>query len=191
MELEQPFWGTGLNPYDISQPCDGPIEETLCYPQTKYITIFLNLLKTRKALGVSNRAPEYSGCNDAVGEDFYSHMDRARMTTPYIEALLERDVRVLIYVGTNDWIWFVCFIGISVVSNLASNSNHVGNYRWTETLKWSGHKEFSAQSMREWKVEGKVAGETRNANGLTFATVFDAGHMVRINSLQRAILIAS
>lgn len=25
----------GKNPYDISKDCDGPIEETLCYPVTK------------------------------------------------------------------------------------------------------------------------------------------------------------
>jgi carboxypeptidase C (cathepsin A) len=112
MELEQPFWGTGLNPYDISKPCDGPIEETLCYPATKYISTFLNLLKTRKMLGVSNRVPEYSGCSDAVGSDFQSHLDMAKITTPYVEALLERGIRVLIYVGTNDWIWFVKFLFI-------------------------------------------------------------------------------
>lgn len=25
----------GMNPYDISKVCDGPISETLCYPVTK------------------------------------------------------------------------------------------------------------------------------------------------------------
>ncbi len=27
----------GLNPYDISRPCEGKIEDTLCYPATKYV----------------------------------------------------------------------------------------------------------------------------------------------------------
>jgi carboxypeptidase C (cathepsin A) len=107
LELEQPFWETGLNPYDITKPCDGPIEETLCYPSTRHIITFLNLLKTRKMLGVSNRAPEHNGCSKSVDLDFESHLDVAKMTTPYVEALLERGIRVLIYVGTNDWIWFV------------------------------------------------------------------------------------
>jgi carboxypeptidase C (cathepsin A) len=57
-------------------------------------------------------------------------------------------------------------------------SNHVGNYRWTSALQWSGHKAFNAEELREWKVDGKVAGMTRSAHGLTFATVFGAGHMV-------------
>ena len=29
----------GRNPYDISKPCEGKIEETLCYPQTKYLQL--------------------------------------------------------------------------------------------------------------------------------------------------------
>ena len=57
-------------------------------------------------------------------------------------------------------------------------SNHVGNYRWTAALQWSGHKAFNAEDLREWKVGGEVAGKTRSAQGLTFATVFGAGHMV-------------
>lgn len=36
-ELMDPFDSTGLNYYDISQPCEGPIEETLCYPITVYV----------------------------------------------------------------------------------------------------------------------------------------------------------
>ena len=33
-EIEAPFWQSGLNPYAISQNCDGGME-TLCYPVTK------------------------------------------------------------------------------------------------------------------------------------------------------------
>jgi hypothetical protein len=57
-------------------------------------------------------------------------------------------------------------------------SNHVGNYRWTTALQWSGHKAFNKEELREWKVGGDVAGYTRGAGGLTFATVLGAGHMV-------------
>jgi carboxypeptidase C (cathepsin A) len=133
MELEQPFWATGLNPYDISKPCDGPIEETLCYPFARHIITFLNLLKTRKMLGVSNRVPGHYGCSEAVQLDFESHLDIAKMTTPYVEALLERGVRVLIYVGTNDWIWFVksssCFRLAHVTRHLAIMSETIAGLK--------------------------------------------------------------
>jgi carboxypeptidase C (cathepsin A) len=104
-ELEQPFWMSGMNPYDISKVCDGPIEETLCYPITKYIAKYLNKPETRNRLGVSSKVEVFTGCSDAVGADFASHADGMRMTAPYVEGLLERGVKVLIYVGTYDWIW--------------------------------------------------------------------------------------
>jgi carboxypeptidase C (cathepsin A) len=105
IELEDPFYTTGLNPYDISKPCDGPIEETLCYPATQYIRSYLNLPENRRKLGVSKNVGDYTGCSEAVGMDFDNHVDSMRMTAPYVEGLLERGVKVLIYVGTYDWIW--------------------------------------------------------------------------------------
>lgn len=39
-----------------------------------------------------------------VGQAFDASMDRAFPTQLYISALLERNIKVLIYVGANDWI---------------------------------------------------------------------------------------
>ena len=50
-------------------------------------------------------------------------------------------------------------------------------------LEWSGHEEFSTQSLREWKIDGKSVGTTRSAKGLTFATIDGAGHMVRYTAV--------
>ena len=88
-------------------------------------------------------------------------MDELHSSKQYIAALLERNVKVLIYVGKSDWI-----------------CNHVGNEAWTLALKWSGHDEFSTQSLREWKVDGRSVGTTRSAKGLTFAIIDGAGHLV-------------
>ena len=49
-------------------------------------------------------------------------------------------------------------------------------------LEWTGKEEFVRQDLREWKVDGKVAGKTRKAKGFTFATIDGAGHMVRMQS---------
>ena len=49
----------------------------------------------------------------------------------------------------------------------------------TLSLEWAGQNEFKTQPLREWKVEGEVAGVTRSAGPLTFVTVNGAGHMVR------------
>lgn len=55
----------------------------------------------------------------------------------------------------------------------------VGNERMARELEWTGQQDFVRQSLRDWTVDGKVAGITRGANGFTFATVQGAGHMVR------------
>lgn len=47
-------------------------------------------------------------------------------------------------------------------------------------MKWSGQEEYRASKEEEWrnKATGAAAGLVRRAGNLTFARVFDAGHMV-------------
>ncbi|KAG1882783.1 Alpha/Beta hydrolase protein [Suillus subluteus] len=141
-EISGPFLATGVNPYDLSKTCDGPIQKTLCYP----ITLSMQTTLTNP--------PQ-------VGQAFSLAMDSYHATYPHVAALLERGVRALIYVGSYDWI-----------------CNWLGNQAWTLNMEWSGKEAFWQQSLESWLVEGKVAGKTRSANGLTFATVDGAGHMV-------------
>ena len=47
-------------------------------------------------------------------------------------------------------------------------------------LEWTGQSAFVGEPLREWTaVDGSVAGLTRSAGNLTFATIYGAGHMVR------------
>jgi cathepsin A (carboxypeptidase C) len=100
-------------------------------------------------------------CSTTVGDRFDSNMDGAHPTHLYVAALLERNIKTLIFVGVAD---FLC--------------NWVGNERWTLALDWTGKDAFSSTKLREWYVSDKVAGMTRSAGGLTYATIFNAGHMV-------------
>ncbi|EMD36610.1 hypothetical protein CERSUDRAFT_124360 [Gelatoporia subvermispora B] len=159
-EISYPFFNSGYNPYDISKLCDGPIEETLCYPLTKSISGFLDRADVRHTLGVDPSVGNFSSCSDNVNAAFHARGDQMFPTQYYIGALLERGVRALIYVGANDWI-----------------CNWVGNERMTLGLEWTGQDAFVGQSLREWEVDGKAAGLTRSAGPFTFATIFNAGHM--------------
>lgn len=108
-----------------------------------------------------------------------------------IAALLERGVRALIYVGANDWIcnWVraLQFPRISLIS--AADDSQVGNERMTAGLEWYGQAEFVQQPLREWQVDGKVAGVTKSAGPLTFVTIDGAGHMVRLlSAFQRSLV---
>ncbi|KAL1732956.1 Alpha/Beta hydrolase protein [Schizophyllum commune] len=164
-ELEKPFYATGMNPYDISQPCNGTVEATLCYPITVHISKYLSQPEIREQLGVDPAVPaNFSSCNTDVSQGFELAQDAYHVTTrDYVGALLERGVRVLIYVGAYDWI-----------------CNWVGNERFTLALEWSGQADFANHELRDWYVGGASAGKTRStSDGLfTFATVHAAGHMV-------------
>ncbi|KAJ3850914.1 serine carboxypeptidase [Lentinula lateritia] len=175
--LYSPFQATGMNPYDISVPCNGSIEETLCYPVTVSISNFLSQPPIRAQLGVDTH-PEvpvnFSSCDANVGAAFDGTQDILHSSQDYVAALLERGVRVLIYVGSYDWI-----------------CNWVGNERWSRELEWSGQEEFASQELREWTLAGKKAGITRSARGglFTYATVQGAGHMVPYDKPKEALAL--
>jgi len=132
---------------------------------TRHISSYLNRPSVRDALGVDPSIGNYTMSSDDVNRAFTSSLDHYHTTYHHVAALLERDVRVLIYVGAND---YAC--------------NYIGNEKWTLNLEWTGKEEFVRQDLREWKVDGKVAGKTRKAKGFTFATIDGAGHMVRMQS---------
>lgn len=57
----------------------------------------------------------------------------------------------------------------------------------TLELEWTGQQAFVSQALREWTVDGHVAGLTRSAGPFTFATIYGAGHMVRLQSFSTCI----
>ncbi|CAE6532886.1 unnamed protein product [Rhizoctonia solani] len=173
--LSVPYYATGRNPYDMTKPCKREeLESSLCYPVTNYINEFLDRPETRRALGVHPSIGNYTGCSRDVGVRFSASLDHYHSNQWYIAGLLERGIKVLIYVGTYDWI-----------------CNWVGNQKWVMALDWTGGAEFTAQKDRDWVVDGQVAGFTRSANGLTFATVNAAGHMVPYDKPKEALAMLS
>ncbi|KAK0193168.1 Alpha/Beta hydrolase protein [Armillaria mellea] len=170
-----PYAQTRMNPYDMSRECDGDYAETGCYPMTKHISEYLSLPSVRSLLGVDPEVPvNFSSCNQDIINIFHASEDELHptITKDHVAALLERGIKVLIYAGANDWI-----------------CNWVGNERWTLALAWSGQKEFVSESLREWTVDGKVAGKTRRAKGLTFATIDGAGHFAPYNKPRETLAL--
>ncbi|KAJ7689718.1 Alpha/Beta hydrolase protein [Mycena rosella] len=62
----------------------------------------LNHKDVQALLGV-DVSSTYTSCSDKVGIDFSINLDMTKGATEHVGALLERGVRVLIYVGTYDW----------------------------------------------------------------------------------------
>jgi carboxypeptidase C (cathepsin A) len=128
----------------------------------RLISSYLDRPEVRTLLGVDTAiTSNFSSCNFRVNNDFSNNLDELHPTQHYVAALLDRNIKVLIYVGKYD---YVC--------------NHVGNEAWTLALDWSGDEEFFTQPLREWKVDGKSVGTMRSAKGLAFVTIDGAGHMV-------------
>ncbi|KAG9119287.1 hypothetical protein FRC07_005743 [Ceratobasidium sp. 392] len=168
-----PFQDINRNPYDMTKPCTSEeLSTSLCYPLTKHINSFLDLPETRKALGVHPSIGNYTGCSRDVGVRFSQTLDHFHSNQYYVAGLLERGIKVLIYVGTYD---YIC--------------NWVGNQKWTRSLDWTGSIAYAAAEDREWTVESKVAGIARSAHGLTFATINAAGHMVPYDKPKEALVM--
>ncbi|KAF9643558.1 alpha/beta-hydrolase, partial [Thelephora ganbajun] len=137
----------------------------LCYEETEVIANYLNHPDIKELLGVEAPA-NFTSCLDSVFDGFIKHMGRFRVQTQlYVGQLLERGVRVLIYLGTYDW-----------------QCNASANKLWVERLEWGGQEEYLANSWRDWTVGGKKVGETKSSGSLTVATVDGAGHMISRSS---------
>jgi carboxypeptidase C (cathepsin A) len=106
--------------HEVSTALD--INLILIHTKHRHIGNFLSSNETRSVLGVDRAVPQkFSSCAHDVGARFNARYDRFHPTYHYVAALLERGIRVLIYVGEYDWI-----------------CNWVGNRAWTEALEWSG-----------------------------------------------------
>ncbi|KAG8881177.1 hypothetical protein FRB97_009808 [Tulasnella sp. 331] len=157
-ELGGPYYASGRNVYDISKMCEG---DDLCYAIMPNISTYLNRDIVRQRLGVDKAVVSHSSIAYDVHERFVAAGDMLQVSKFYVAGLLERGVKVLIYVGDYDWI-----------------CNWIGNKKWTELMEWTGQAAFVGQELKPWYVNGTAAGLTRGAKGLTFATVHAAGHMV-------------
>ncbi|THH16795.1 hypothetical protein EW146_g3910 [Bondarzewia mesenterica] len=184
-ELSAPFEATAALAMGLlKKPCATPslcsqfahsshcLETADLFSMHSSITKYLSQPDIRTLLGVSPAASNFTSCSDAVGSAFAQTLDPLRPSYHYVAGLLNRGVRVLIYVGAYDWI-----------------CNWVGNERWTLALDWYGKEAFVSQELREWEVNGTVAGRTRSANGFTFAIVDGAGHMVPYDKPNEALAL--
>ncbi|EIM83897.1 serine carboxypeptidase [Stereum hirsutum FP-91666 SS1] len=174
-ELTVPMFSSGLSVYDIRTVCEGEVTETICYYISLSVGKYLSQTSIRESLGVDDAVPQnFSTVGWAVNRAFEASGDEFQSSHDYIAALLDRGVRVLVYVGNYDAI-----------------ANWVGNERWTLDMDWTGKIEYGSQTLREWIVGGRAAGLTRSAKGLTFATVFESGHMVPHDKPQESLAMVN
>ena len=105
-------------------------------------------------LGVGTHSWEQ--CNRVV--EIFLLPDWIKEFKDAVSTVLSQDRRVLVYSGKED---FIC--------------NYRGGQEWVNATKWDG---FNAAPYKDWHVDGKVAGEPKSYDKLTFLQVEGAGHMV-------------
>jgi serine carboxypeptidase-like clade 4 len=150
-----------INYYDVRKKCEG----TLCYDFSKMDT-FLNDKSVREALGVGNR--KFVSCSPLVYEAMIA--DWMRNLEVGIPELIEDGIKLLIYAGEYD---LIC--------------NWLGNYRWVNSMKWSGSETFVETNMTSFTVDGEEAGLIKSYGPLSFLKVHDAGHMVPMDQPKAAL----
>ncbi|VDB85356.1 unnamed protein product [Peniophora sp. CBMAI 1063] len=161
-ELFDPFQSLGYSDYDMAKPCpSNDPEAPPCYNELLAIQEYLNLSHVKMALGVdTDHVPTYTPVALGVSAAFHASGDAYKDSVDYVAALLERTVRVLVYTGEHD---LLC--------------NWLSGDAWTRHLDWTGQSDFNDVPLREWMVEGEVAGLVRSSGIYTFATIRGAGHM--------------
>lgn len=98
--MDEPYIESGRNYYDISRPCKGD----LCYEIEDAITKYLNRDDVRSAFGVDKAVKKFESCSGSVYKDYDKVGDYNTPTTTYTTNLLNKGLRVLMYVGTYDWV---------------------------------------------------------------------------------------
>ena len=162
--IEKPFLVTGRNVYDISKPCYG----AFCYKEVDAITKYLNRQDVRDAFGVDKAVKSFAACSDKIGRDFSRVGDGNIPTTTYTGKLLNKGLRVLIYVGKLDWI-----------------CNFVGNERFLLALPWVGdygYRHAATYEQKNWE-----GGEWWEFGNLRYARIIGAGHMVPFDKPEIAL----
>ncbi|KAI0714521.1 serine carboxypeptidase [Earliella scabrosa] len=166
---------TRVNPWDALRPCTSNPDIMSCYPIIQDTVAYLNRPEVQAQIGVDPSHTNFSVVNYEMNARFYNAGEHfIYRAEDYLAALLERGVRVLVFVGATDW-----------------TCNWVGNERMTLDLEWTSREAFREQPLRDWFVDGEVAGKTRRFGGLTFATIRDAGHLAPYDQPVRSSALAN
>mmetsp|Transcript_3560 Transcript_3560/g.4843 ORF Transcript_3560/g.4843 Transcript_3560/m.4843 type:complete len:231 (-) Transcript_3560:437-1129(-) len=150
---------TGLGDYYNYLRQDSP-------PEQDYFAEFVQRPEVRRAIHAGAETSfggDAKTCEMNLVEDFHRSM------APRVVALLEKGVKVMIYVGQLDII-----IGAPLVE------------AFVPKLEWGGQKEYQAASRSLWYVGSRVAGYVRQARNLIQVTVRAAGHILPFDQPEAA-----
>mmetsp|Transcript_54550 Transcript_54550/g.62537 ORF Transcript_54550/g.62537 Transcript_54550/m.62537 type:complete len:455 (+) Transcript_54550:69-1433(+) len=148
-----------VNPYNLLDDCHGSDDTNSPCLGLSLMDSYLQRDDVREALNVSEFTGQWSSCSDPI---FYAYIRILPGTIQFYPHLISQNYKILKYSGDAD----------SVVS-------FVGTEKWIESLELG-----VSESWRQWSIESdpnQPAGFIQVYNGLTYATIRNAGHMVPQN----------
>jgi len=123
---------------------------------------WLNSAEVKRAYGV-DPSVSFKDCVDQTYMDFYPDISYSYIGN-YSYLLTQTIIpnfRVLLYSGQNDII-----------------VNTVGSYNFIKSINWSGNQGFINSKKKLLTADSKVIGNFKTYKALTFAVIYNAGHMV-------------
>ncbi|KAJ7275093.1 Alpha/Beta hydrolase protein [Mycena rebaudengoi] len=159
--LFEPNMKSDLNWYDLRKKCKAADRPEHCYEETQWIEMWLNNPTVKAALGVDLER-SFRSFNMDMNRGFNLRGDGVRSAAKLLPELINGGVKLLVYAGKADMM-----------------ANYMGNERWVDALETKFKAEFSEAKSLSWFASDsdQMAGVVRTAGGITFATVFEAGHM--------------
>ncbi|KAJ6259424.1 hypothetical protein Dda_6326 [Drechslerella dactyloides] len=130
---------------------------------------FVSQPATRQAIG-AGETPFPGMLNMQVFRDFVDSGDFGESFAHLLPSVLQK-IPVLIYNGDADY-----------------SCNWLGTKAWTESLKWTGQKEYQDAKMLPWSVSGKQLGEYKTTKGLSFVRLFGIGHTAQTTDQATVVL---
>ncbi|KDE08187.1 hypothetical protein MVLG_01666 [Microbotryum lychnidis-dioicae p1A1 Lamole] len=161
LKLGQPWEYGELNPYDVTKKCDRSLSKDgpFCYKEAFWILAYLNRPEIRAELGLDDKVKPFELCSTSVYKAFAQNGDWVVNTPAVLSDLLEAGIKLLLYVGVND---YVC--------------NFLANRYWITAMQWSGQDQYSKAPFHEFILpDGKVVGMTKSSGPLTYLEVEGAG----------------
>ncbi|PNP79291.1 hypothetical protein FNYG_07367 [Fusarium nygamai] len=149
----------GRNPYDWRRDCHG--DALSCYPELATVVKYLDREDIKQGLGVPTDR-HFNGVSQDVYDQWEAIGDLWKPSDHYVNYLLDKSYRVLIYVGDKDW---YCH-----AAGMRQLVNH--------GLVWNGQPLFRFRELAPWYSGVKVAGRGKAFQALTYAEIYGAGHLV-------------
>ena len=86
----------------------------MCYKETTWIDIWLNIASNKQAWGVP-ASLKFSSCNMEVNQAFFGQGDGMHNSAALLPPLIDDDIKLLVYAGNADAMcnFIVCYISLS------------------------------------------------------------------------------